>query len=178
MRCTSEMWRVLLHICLMRFHAFWCTTSVRDILLRCHAFWGRYELCVSDFMLFGCYEMSWWDFMLFGRRFCFWCREICTRWLIGLCVVLCVKVGWFVSGGWKIILWWWFGESASALGDRRVCVEVVWFACQKHAIVIVYLGGWVGREVYVIWRTFTFFGLSQYFDQGSSAFFSFALTWM
>jgi hypothetical protein len=48
-----------------------------------------------------------------------------TRWLIGRCVVLCVHVGWLV--GWRgmnvsgVVV----GESMSALGDRRVCVEVV-----------------------------------------------------
>jgi hypothetical protein len=48
-----------------------------------------------------------------------------TRWLVGRWVVLCVHVGWFV--GWRgmnvsgVVV----GESTSALGDRRVCVEVV-----------------------------------------------------
>ncbi len=39
-----------------------------------------------------------------------------------------------------------------------------------HAIVIPggSLGVWVGGVMYVIWRMFAFFGLSQYFDQGSS----------
>jgi hypothetical protein len=42
-------------------------------------------------------------------------REIeYTRRFIGCCVVLCVQVGMLVG--------WWLGESASALGDRRVCV--------------------------------------------------------
>ena len=47
-----------------------------------------------------------------------------TRWLVGRWVVLCVHVGWFV--GWRgmnvsgVVV----GESTSALGDRRVCVEV------------------------------------------------------
>ncbi len=49
----------------------------------------------------------------------------CTRWFIGGCVVLCVQVGWFVGGGmnvsWMVVV----GESASASGDRRACVEVV-----------------------------------------------------
>ncbi len=51
-------------------------------------------------------------------------REMeCTRWYIGRCVVLRVQVGWFVGGGdeCKLVV----GESASALGGRRVCVEVV-----------------------------------------------------
>ncbi len=50
----------------------------------------------------------------------------CTRWFIGRCVVLCVQVGWFDGGGWMnvsfVVV---VGASASALGDRRVCVEVV-----------------------------------------------------
>jgi hypothetical protein len=37
------------------------------------------------------------------------------------------------------------------------------------------LGVWVGEVMYAICRMFAFFGLSQYFDQGSSAFFSCAL---
>ena len=59
--------------------------------------------------------------MLFGSRIFFlMCdvriREIeCTRWFIGHCVDVCVQVvEWFVGGGLV-------GESASALGDRRVC---------------------------------------------------------
>ena len=53
-------------------------------------------------------------------------REMeCTGWFIGRCVVLCVHVWWFV--GWRgmnvsgVVV----GESTSALGDGRVCVEVV-----------------------------------------------------
>ena len=49
-----------------------------------------------------------------------------TRWLIGRCVVLCVHVGWFslardVYVSFVVVV----GASGSALGDRRVCVEVV-----------------------------------------------------
>ncbi len=55
-----------------------------------------------------------------------------TRWLIGRCVVLCVHVGWFV--GWQgmnvsgVVV----GESTSAFGDRRVCVEVLSDSCDQH----------------------------------------------
>jgi hypothetical protein len=73
-------------------------------------------------------------------------REIeCARWFIGRCVVLCVQVVWFVGGGKEckfcgggfvgrcVVLCVQLcgslaGEmstSASALGDRRACVEVV-----------------------------------------------------
>jgi hypothetical protein len=55
-------------------------------------------------------------------------REIvCTRWFIGRCVVLCVqvKLGGSLAGdeyiSWVVVV----GESASALVDRSVCVEVV-----------------------------------------------------
>ncbi len=45
--------------------------------------------------------------------------------VIGRCVVLCVQVLWVVGG----ILMFFFvvvvGASACALGDRKVCVEVV-----------------------------------------------------
>ncbi len=53
-------------------------------------------------------------------------REIeCTRWFIGRCVVFVCKLVSSLAGemnvGWVVVV----GESASALGDRRVCVEVV-----------------------------------------------------
>ncbi len=57
---------------LVRFYAFWRTIFVRDILMRVHAYLGRYELYVWDFML------VWPYFMFFGCRSFFlmvWCQD-------------------------------------------------------------------------------------------------------
>jgi hypothetical protein len=54
-------------------------------------------------------------------------REIeCIRWFIGscggfVCASLIVRWGGEMTLSWGVV----FGESAAALGDKRVCVEVV-----------------------------------------------------
>ncbi len=87
---------------------FCCTIFARGILMRLHAFLGRHELCVSDFMLFGVItcldEISW----FLAAEFSFWrcdvravkwwmlkdMREIeCTQWCIARCVIFVVVVG-------------------------------------------------------------------------------------
>ncbi len=45
-----------------------------------------------------------------------------------------------------------------------------------HELMLLWLGGIVGVLELVVMNGFAFFGLSQYFDQGSSAYFSCALT--
>jgi hypothetical protein len=121
-------------------------------MLSCRCVRRPYEICrvlLLTFLMRSFCEMSWffwmlwWDSMLMlAADFfvlmvgckggwsggCWRMREIeGTRWLIGRCVVLCVHVWWFV--GWRgmnvsgVVV----GESTSALGDGRVCVEVVWF---------------------------------------------------
>jgi hypothetical protein len=143
MRCYCEMCRVLLHTfwwdILMRFYAFW---PLWDVLCRlydvcCTIFAAQflYEISWCEFMLFwvvtsfaylisclfGRCEMSWWDFKLFS-----WCdRRTVERWILK------------DAGEWEhtMVYWtlrgficasWVVGESASALRDRRVCVEVGW----------------------------------------------------
>jgi hypothetical protein len=43
------------------------------------------------------------------------------------------KLWWFVGGEVKVSFVVVVGASASALGYRRVCVEVVCFVCRQHA---------------------------------------------
>jgi hypothetical protein len=186
---------------LMRFRAFW---PLWGVLLRVYSFWctirffmlcGRYEIsCFFAVMRFP-YEIS----CFWLPNFSFWWCDVRTveRWVfkdvgdcmyIGRCVVLSVQVGWFVGGGW-MGTWVVVGASASvsvsALGNRRVCVEVVWFvspacitpsryAClgDVHAMLLwfkeVHSGVWVGEVLYITWRMSAFLGLSQCCDQGSS----------
>jgi hypothetical protein len=120
---------------LMRFYAFCCSIFVQDIPMRFHAFWGRFELCVWDFMLvrpFLAAGFSFWscDVRTVERRM--WEIE-CTRWFIGRCVVLCAS--------W-VIRW------------RGMNVRVVWKlydSCHQHALhqvdtyILVIQGGWFTR---------------------------------
>jgi hypothetical protein len=115
-RCTHEICRVLLR-------TFWW-----DFLRRVHAFSDRYKLCVWNFIIFGC------------RFFSGWCDvRTVERWMLkdgGWFNVLTVY--WtlrdFVCASW-VVCWLEMkgvvGKSASALGDRRICVEVVWFALHQ-----------------------------------------------
>ncbi len=59
--------------------------------------------------------------------------------------------------------------------SRRVCVEVV-YSCHKHALHQIDTYVWFDGVMYLIWGMFAFYGLSHYFDQGSSACFPCALT--
>jgi hypothetical protein len=140
------MCRVLLHTFLMRFGAFWslrdvvlvrfyafcCTIFVRDILIRCDALLGGYELflavkryldeiscCLAAgffVLMVGCKEV--------GEVDVEGCRSLrvydglldvawfCTRWV----------VRWRRMNVSGVVV---VGESTIALEDRRVCVEVV-----------------------------------------------------
>jgi hypothetical protein len=138
---------------LMRFHAFWplwdvlvrfyalcCTFFIRDILMRFHALSGRYELCVWDLVLVWPLCDFLMRFRAFGCRVFFWWCDVRTveRWMMkdaGDWVYTTVywTLRGFVCASW-VVRWWdmkvsWVvvGESVSALGDRRNCVEVVWF---------------------------------------------------
>ncbi len=60
-------------------YVFCRTIFVRDVVMRFHAFGGRFELCAWEFMLFWpLWEMPWWDVVLFGCRLFFlmvWCKD-------------------------------------------------------------------------------------------------------
>ncbi len=136
------LWLVFMKL-LSRFAAYFsdeisCFWPLWDVLVRIYAFLGRYELCVWAFVL----VRSLWDVLIrihaFGFRILFlngmvWGRLRGECWRLsvhdGLLDVACfLCASWVVRwrGGINVILVV-VGESANALGDRRVCVEVVWF---------------------------------------------------
>ncbi len=198
---------------LVRLYAFCCTIFVRDILMRVHAFLGRYELCVWDFVLFCLAvvrrldEMSWFSAAEFS---CWWCdvRTVESWMLKDAEDWVYTMVYWtlrgFVCASWVVRL---VGKECK-LGGGQVQVRVRWEAegfvwklfdsCHQHALhqksirmfedvvtwpehAFVMQGGSLGGLKLVgwcvsIWRMSAFFGLFEYFDQGSSASFSCTLT--
>jgi hypothetical protein len=122
-----------------------------------------------------------------------WMLKDAGDWVYTL--VLCVEVGWFIGGGnecklgggrWKLEC---VGRQKGLCGSYLIRITSMLYiksirmfednvTSPEHAIVIDggSIGGWVGGVLYVLWRMFTIFGLFEYFDQGSSAFLSCALT--
>ncbi len=137
----------------MRFFAYSSLSFVSDALMRLYAF------CCIIFL-----------------------RDFLNRYHVFLPIWVVRWRGMIVN--WVVIGWW--SVLGGSLEDRRVCVEFVWFvspACIKSSQLNMLLwfkeihsGVCVGGVMYVIWRMFAYFGLSQYVDQGFSAFFSCTLT--
>ena len=83
-------------------------------------------------MLFGCgifFLVVWCKDGRWKGGGCGRMREIeCTRWFIGRCAVFVCKLDGSLAGEMNVsfmVVLVVVGGSASALGDRRVCVEVV-----------------------------------------------------
>ncbi len=127
------------------------------------------------------YEISLWDFMFFWVA----TRDGVLLDVAWFCV--CAFMVWVVcwrgmNVGWVVV----DAKSVCALGDRRVfwlhqVDTYVWgwrnipWTCSCDWRIFTQ-EVWVGGVMDEISRTFAFFGLSQYFDQGSPVFFSCMLT--
>ncbi len=139
----------------------------------------RFMLWVWASCLFGPDAISWLDYMLFGCQIFFlvmWCKdggnvdvERCGRLSVhdGL-----GDVAWFCvcklggGGWWKCEC---VGRQKGLIGRCLICVTSMHYATSpEHTLVIQggSLGVLVGGVMYVIWRMFAFFGLSQYFLTG------------
>ena len=97
---------------LMIFRVWDFPTYVWDFPMIVHCF--CYKICLWDFMLLSCYEIFLRDFMILKRIEIFWPNPYAMR-LHAFC---CTFLMWFrCNVSWVVV-----GESASVLGDRRVCV--------------------------------------------------------
>ncbi len=148
-----EIFRCLLHKFLMGFSKD--TIFVRDNLIRCDAFLGRYMFCVLAVMLvwplwdvlmrvhaFLAADISlwWWDVRKLERlmlKDAGDCGYTMVYWTLRGFVCISWVVRWRGINVNGVVV----GESRSALGDRKVCVEVVWFLWPA----------WIASSRYVTW---------------------------
>ena len=121
-----------------------CTIFVRDIVMRCHVFGDRYELCV------------WYFHALLASELCFWWCDVrtverwmlkdagdgvYTRWFLGRCVVLCVQVGrgvrWRGGGmnvSWVVVVRCKCKCKCECVGRQKGSVWKLSDSCHQHAL--------------------------------------------
>ncbi len=129
-----------------------------------HAFGGRYELCVWDFMLVWPWCEFLMRFLAFWEPNFWWCDERtverwvlkdmrrieCTHWFIARCVdvarVLCVQVGWLMTGDESQFCGacWCECECECVMKQNGLCWSCLVRVISMHALhqVDTYVWGW------------------------------------